>query len=84
VILNQGYSISKSQQQQSKQSQNDLREVPVNPSKFEHLKNISFTENLAQAPASVDIMIGLPWYNIIMGKPFEPMALPTKLGSFFN
>ena len=64
----------------------DLREVPVDPTKFEHLKNISFTENLPRAPASVDIMIGLPWYNIlvsgmpIMGKPFEPMALPTKLG----
>jgi hypothetical protein len=26
----------------------DLREVPVDPTKFEHLKNISFTENLPE------------------------------------
>ena len=64
----------------------DLREVPVDTSKFDHLKNIKFTEEFPRAPAAVDIMIGLPWYNIlvagmpIMGKPFEPMALPTKFG----
>ena len=64
----------------------DLREVPVDPTKFDHLKNLDFTENLPRGPTPVDIMIGLPWYNIlvsgmpIMGKPFEPMALPTKLG----
>jgi len=63
-----------------------LREVPVDPKAFAHLQSISFAEELPRKSAPVDILLGLPYYHLvvsglpIMGKPDQPMALPTKLG----
>jgi len=66
----------------------DLREVPIDISKYPHLQNIEFTEEFPRQLVAVDLMIGLPDYNMLIctgqpikGKRGEPMALPTKLGN---
>jgi hypothetical protein len=64
----------------------DLRAVDVSTDKFEHLKNIKFTEHFPRREVQVDILIGINHYTalitgeVIKGKPDEPVALATKLG----
>ena len=64
----------------------DLREIPLNTENFPHLKGLEFTEKFPRATVEVDVMIGLPYYTMLItgapisGKPKEPVALPTKLG----
>ena len=64
----------------------ELREIPLLMEKFQHLKGLEFTEKFPRPSAEVDVMIGLPYYTMLLtgspitGKPKEPVALPTKLG----
>ena len=64
----------------------DLREIPFEVSKFEHLKSLTFADDFPRKSSVVDIMVGLPYYTMLLtGKPIagklnEPSALPTKLG----
>jgi hypothetical protein len=64
----------------------DLREIPFEVSKFEHLKSLKFSDDFPRKSSVVDIMVGLPYYTMLLaGKPItgkvnEPVALPTKLG----
>lgn len=64
----------------------DLREIPLVMDKFPHLRGLEFTEKFPRPTVEVDVMIGLPYYTMLLagtpitGKPKEPVALPTKLG----
>jgi len=65
----------------------DLRAVDVSTEKYEHLKDIKFTEQYPRREVQVDILIGCPYYtDLITGevvrgqKPKEPVALATRLG----
>jgi len=70
----------------TKEINSGLRAVPVDLSKFNHLKQLQFTESFPRTEAEVDVMVGLPYYTQLLsgtpirGLPHEPMALPTKLG----
>jgi len=63
-----------------------IREIRIDPSKFEHLKNLDFTEEIPRKADEVDVLIGCNYYphlmldGIIKGRDDEPVALSTKLG----
>lgn len=65
---------------------NDLRPVPIDLKEFPHLQGVKFTEPFPRPAVQIDIMIGEPFYSMmicgmpIRGKPFQPAALPTRLG----
>ena len=67
----------------------NLREVPIDISKYPHLNGIKFTENFPRDSSEVDILLGVQYANILVnGEPITsktkgekaPCAVPTKLG----
>ena len=64
----------------------DLRPVDVDLKKFQHLKDIQFTDDYPRGERQVDILIGVQYYTtllrgeVIRGRPDEPQAVNTKLG----
>ena len=64
----------------------DLRPVEISTGKYEHLKDVKFTEDFPRQGRQVDILVGVQYYTgllkgeIIRGRPDEPMAIATKLG----
>ena len=64
-----------------------LRDVPVDISKYPHLREVQFTEEFPRPSAEVQVMIGLPTYTALVtgrsvsGRKGEPSYLPTKLGN---
>ena len=70
----------------SKQITRDLRPVDVDTSKYEHLKNLTFTEEFPRGERQVDVLVGVQYYTsllkgeVVKGLPNEPMAINTKLG----
>ncbi len=70
-----------------KQINTDFEGVHFNPSKYNHLKGITFTEEYPSETAPVDILIGEPTYSFLEGTekvegPTKdtPRAVSTKLG----
>lgn len=63
-----------------------IREIRVDPAKFEHLQGLDFSEEIPRKAEEVDILIGCNYYphlmldGIIRGREDEPVALSTKLG----
>ena len=63
--------------------------IPTDPKKYDHLKNLTFTEELPMKNSDsgiVDILIGEPDVSYLMDEPikgknrYEPSAVSTKLG----
>ena len=84
--IDQKYTSQKMTAYTSKIITRDLRPVEISTGKYEHLKDVKFTEDFPRQGRQVDILVGVQYYTgllkgeIIRGRPDEPMAIATKLG----